>query len=484
MVIAAMGSRLIGMVALVFLARLLEPEDFGIVALAMVLFSTTRLFSDLGMAAALIHSQRDKGQIAFQAFVVTVATSLALFALVNANPSFFATLLGNPTVEPVLRWLSLLILLDAWVLVPAALLRKELSFGKVSRALLIANGLGNIVAIALAFLGYGIWSLVWGRLANSLVELLITWFACPGWDWLIPKRWEWGLMRELLGYGAKSTGGGFMNFFNSNWDDWLVGRMLGATALGFYDKAYSLTNGTIAGINTSVISAVLFPSYTKIQGQKEHLSQAYIKGLGISALVMAPLAMGLLAIANEVVPLVFGEKWMPMIPTLQIFAFMGLIRPMAGSTSPLFRAIGRPDFDLRAGLLVTVIMVPMALLLLDRGIEGVAFAVTVSYLCGFLYNIFQVHQVLPDTASKMVPAILPAIVASCAMIVGVYLAKQPLRELTSGQPEVIFVSALVVVGGIIYLGIAFLIRRTLILELLHLFATIIVPRFAAKRASP
>ncbi|RIK42589.1 MAG: hypothetical protein DCC55_08385 [Chloroflexi bacterium] len=483
MAVATIGVRLVSMLGMVFLARLLDPRDFGVVALAMLVFSTARLFTDLGMTSSVIYSRLGSDQVAFPAFVICMFTSLSFFTLVNVQPLLFANFLGNSTITPILHGLSLLIVLDGLSLVPEALLKKELKFGQISKAMLISNAVDSVVAVFLALFGFGLWSLVYGKLAGAFTQLVVIWFTCPGWDWLTPRPWNWSVARDLLQYGLKSTGGGFMNFFNSNWDDWLVGRVLGSTALGFYDKAYGLTRGILGGINTTVISAVLFPSLRKIQDDPERLSRAYIKGIAVSALIMAPLAMGTFAIAQELVPTLLGEKWIPMIPTLQIFTLMALVRPMASTTSPLFRAVGRPEFDLRVGLVVTVTMVPLVFLWLPYGIEGVALAVTVSYICGFIYNIYQIHQLLPGTAHKVVPAILPAVVAGTAMIFGVFSAKQPLRHMMLGQPDFVFVSGLVMLGGIIYIGVAFLIRRALIMELLHLFAAVTVPRLSTKRAS-
>lgn len=461
---ATLLSRVINMIALVFLARLLEPEDFGAVALALVLFSTIRLFSGLGMQSALIHSKRDQSEIAFQAFLVTVLTSLFIFLVIVTRPSFFASLLGNPDLVPVILLLSPLILLHSLSLIPEGLLRKDLMFGKVSSASIISSFFEKGVAVGLAFLGFGLWSLVYGYLTASLISLIVLWILCPGWEWIKPKAWNRKAMKELLQYGMQSTGSGFMSFFNSNWDDWLVGRVLGSASLGFYSRAYSITNQTIAGFNRAVLSGVLFPSYAKIQDDKERLSSFYIKSLGIVALVMAPIAMGVFIIAPEMIPIVLGEKWLPMVTTLQIFAFMGLVRPLAGSTAPLFQATGHPDFNFRVGLVIAAIMVPLVFLLLNWGIEGVATAVTVSYCVGFLFNVYQVHRILPGTARKMIGAILPAIVAVGFMMIGVYLLKKPLSQLVGGEHNVISLILMIGVGAAIYITVAFLLRKSLILE--------------------
>ncbi len=476
MAVAVVGMRPINMVAWVFLARLLEPRDFGLVALAMLVLSTTNLFSGLGMSPALIHTKLDKNRVAFPAFIVTTAFSSLLFLAVFFNSTFFARLLGDPEVTPVVRALSVLILLNAMALIPAALLKKELLFGVVSKSILTSELVNTGLAVSLAYLGYGLWSLVYGKLAGSLVRVLILWFACPGWDWLIPRRWKWEELKKLLGFGIQNTGSGFLYYFYSNWDDWFVGRVMGSTALGFYSKAYNFITKTIMGMYSQAIGSVLFPSYAKIQDEKARLSRFYIKGLSVVTLAMAPLAMGIFIIAVELVPVLLGEKWIPMVPTLRVFAFMALIRPLSSSTSPLFKAVGRPSLDVYAGLVVIGVMVPLVFLLFGWGIAGVALAVTIAHVVGFGFNIFQINRLLPGTGPKMILAVLPAVFASGMMMLSVQLSKAPLLRLAGGQYDLLSLGAMVVIGAIVYVVTAFLVQRELILETISLMMSALKSR--------
>jgi O-antigen/teichoic acid export membrane protein len=461
---AEVASRLIGLVGLVFLARLLDPEDFGTVALAMVLFSTVKLFSGLGLEPALIHSKIDKSTAAFHVFVVTLVTNVLLFLIVIFSAGFFAELLGDASLSDVLRWLALLILFEGLVLVPRALLRKDMEFGKVGRANVTAEFVYFGGALGLAYLGFGLWSLVYARLASSFTKLVMFWVGSPSLRWLVPRGWNWNAIRDLLRYGGQSAGSGFMSFFNSNWDDWLVGRTLGVGALGFYSRAYRLTNQTIVGINRKVISGVLFPSYSKIQDQPKRVSRVYLKSLGMVALIMTPLALGLFIISGELVPVLLGEKWLPMVPALRIFAVMAFIRPLSGSTAPLFQALGRPNYNLRVGILQTVIMVPLVLVLLSQGISGVAVAVVAAYAVGFLYNVYQVNKVMPGTGGKMLPAILPAAVAGSVMMLGVQISKPTALGLANGQHNEVSIVFMVIVGAVIYGLLALILQRRLIRE--------------------
>jgi lipopolysaccharide exporter len=476
MSLALVGARPLRTVALIVLARLLDPEDFGLVAFATILVTATDLFSGLGLPNALIHSPIDSRKIAFPAFAVTVLFSLALFLVVFWQAAFFAGLMGDARVTPIIRGLSVLIVTESLALVPSALLRKHLKFREVSVAKFISVLVYNGAAVGFALLGFGLWSLVLGEVARSLVNVLVVWVLCPGWDWLRARRADWKATRGLLEYGIQSTGGGFLTFFNTNWDDWLVGRVLGASALGFYSKAYNVSNKGIVGFNKGVISGVFFPSFAKIQDDKERLSRAYIKGLSMAALVITPLALGLFVISPEMVPIVFGEKWVPMVLSLQIFSFMAFFRPLAGSTSPLFLAVGRPGLNVRVGLVLLITMAPLVFLLLDWGIEGVAVAVVVSFVLAFFYSMFELNRLLPGTGPKSGLAILPAVIAGGAMTVGVHLSKAPLYHLMGNQHNLFTLVGMVVIGALIYVLAAFFLQRALILEAVDLVLSVFTGR--------
>ncbi len=464
MSVAHFGARPLRTLALIFLARLLDPQDFGLVALAMILIAATDLFSGLGMGNALIHTKDDLRKVAFQAFAVTVLFSTFIFLIVFTQAPLFAGLLGDPEVTPIIRWLSLMIITESLSLVPNALLRKQMMFRQVSTAKLISVFVYNGSAVLLAFLGLGLWSLVYAELLRSVTNVVVVSILCPGWDWLIPRLPDRTTLSRLLRYGIPSTGSGFLTYLNTNWDDWLVGRVLGTTALGFYSKAYNVSNKGIVGFNRGVISGVFFPSFAKIQNDTQRLARAYLKGLSMVALVMTPMSLGLFVVAPEAVPILLGDKWIPMTATLQIFALMAFIRPLAGSTSPLFLATGRPGLNLRVSLVLLATMVPLVFLLLGRGIEGVAVAVVASFAVAFLYSVYEVNRLLPGSAPKMALAILPAVVAGLIMIVGVQLSKVPLAQLAGGTHNLATLIAMVVIGALLYILTTFLMQRALILE--------------------
>jgi O-antigen/teichoic acid export membrane protein len=464
---ATLGLRLISIVSGILLARILDPKDFGIVALAQVVLGTTNLFSGFGLGAAIVQSLEDRGKVAYQSFVITAVSGLALFVVIFLNARIFAGFLGSPQVTSVLQWMSLTVLLAAWSIVPEALLQKDLLFGRVSGAMVVSELLYVGIALSLAYLGAGLWSLVYASLARSVMTLALLWFFCPGWEWVKPKPWDGPLMKRLLGFGIHSTGGGVVTFFYSIIDNLIVGKWLGAVALGYYSKAYDFTRRTVDQV-TNVVGAVLLPSYAKIQTDSPRLSRAYLKSLRLISFLVVPVSTGLFITGPEMVETLLGEKWLPMVSTFQILSLAALVKPLSATTSALFLSTGRPAYNLRAGLVVVAIMLPLIVLLMGFGIEGVAFAVLCAQIGGFAYNMFQVRSVLERTASRMISAIAPALGAAAVMLTVIALLKAPLRNLAGGGQTVATLGALVLIGALVYGGLLFMLQRALLLEMVSL----------------
>lgn len=474
------------LVGTIILARLLEPSDFGTVTLAMVLIGTSYMFVGLGMDAALVHSNLDRKKVAFQAFIISLFSGILSFAVLSINAEIISSILGDVDVA-VFRGLLPIILFTTLTIVPEAMLSKELRFNRLSAAVILSEIIYMLVAIILAVMGYGLWSLVYGKLASALARAIFVWLFNPSWEWIKPKTWDWDIMRSLLRYGLQTTAGGIVSYFHTHWDDWFVGRQFGTTALGYYSKAYDLSNNVLSSFSRSVINGVFFPSYTKIQNEKERLTRVYLKSYYVVLLMMVPISLGMLVLAPELVPVLLGPKWLPMVITLQIFAFMVLIRPLSENTVPLFLAVGRPNYMVRAGLVLSVVMVPLVIVLSRWGIEGVAVAVVISHIAGVAYNLFLVERILPGIMRPTLTAFVKFAAMGFVMALIVQLSKPYVLQLTSGIPNVWTLTILVLIGVVVYCGLAFLTQKALIFELIQLFLTGLkidgrFPKLAAKFA--
>ena len=411
--------RIINFVAALYLLRILEPNDFGVVALAMLLVSALSLFADLGMGPALIYSSHDRRAVAFQAFVMSMTFSTALSLLVFLNAGFLARLLGSPHISPVIEIMALYLFISTASTIPFCILRKDMLFKKIGYITFLSEITITLVQLVLAFLGFGLWSLVAGRIAGASVRTITAWSLCPERNWLKPGRWDWAVHFDLLKFGIQSTGSGALSYAYSNFDDWLIGRTLGTTALGFYTKAYDLTHTTTNRIGRNIIRVVFFPAYSKIRDNKARLTRAYIKSLGFILICMTPLAFGFLVLASDIVRILFGEKWLPMVPVMKIYAVVILTRPVSENSAPLFQALGKPGFNFKAGLLVLFIVIPLSLLLVSYGIAGVALAVAIAHFAGMAFNVYQTSILLAGTVGRTISLMLQIYASGVLMALAV-----------------------------------------------------------------
>jgi O-antigen/teichoic acid export membrane protein len=448
---AQIGLRGITIVSGIILARLLDPRDFGLVTLAQVALLTAGVLAGLGMNAAVIHSHEDRTRVAFHALVMSgfAGVCTLLVVLIFAEP--LSGLLGEPSLT----------------IVPEALLQKELLFGRVSAIVIGTEIFYMVIAVGMAVSGFGVWSLVFGSLGKALLTMLLMWLLLPGKGWLSAQPWDRRLGGSLLRYGVRTTGSGIVTFVYQMVDNFTVGNRLGPTALGFYGKAMDFTSRTVDGFS-NVIGAVLFPSFATIQTEKERLSRAYLKSLRVTSFVTVPLALGILVSADAMVHVLLGEKWLPMIPALQILSLVSLVKPLSASTSALFFAAGRPEFNMRAGLIVLIVLLALIPFMLAWSFPGIALAVLAAHVVGFVFNVYQVHRLLPGSGLRMLAALVPALAAGGVMAISVVAWGILLGGDGNGGPTMLTLVSMIVVGALVYAGVLYGLQKQVVLEVLEL----------------
>ncbi len=468
MYMAAMsfGLRPISMILAVILARLLAPADFGLLALAMIVFNMVNYFTDLGMRPTVVQTKEDINKVAHFAFVIVMAASIAFTMLIILLAQPLTTLLGgSPELVDILRWMSLYVTIDGLWIIPEALLRRDMRFKQLSLSHIPGELASSLIAIPLAIAGFGVWSLVIGQLAGKFLQVIIVWIFYRPWIWLRPQKWDRDIVRGMLRFGLPSMGSGLTKFFQNQIDTLIVGRQLGTTAVGLYNKAFTLTTRLSDMLTTSIFGNVLFPSYSRIQDDKPRMARAYLKSTSMVFLIIVPVSIGLAITAPLLVPILLGPRWVPMIPVWQIFSLYGLTRPISTNSAPIFSASGQPRRNMTASLVLIAVMVPLILLLIDPyGITGAALAVSLANLVAMGFNVYQVNQILPGTGAKSLLQGVPFMIAGGIMALGVLLIQQPLINLAGGE-NILALILIIVVAALIYLAAILILQRALVVEI-------------------
>jgi PST family polysaccharide transporter len=470
MVVASVSLRPISMALAIILARQLPPRDFGILALAMILFTTANFITDLGLRPVVVQTKEDIKKVAHYAFVIVMTTSITFTILASLLAEPLAQLLGGSIeLAAVIRWMSIYVTIDGLLIIPEALLRRDLRFKELSLSHIPGELASALIAIPLAIAGFGVWSLVIGHCAGQFLRAALLWAYYRPWIWLRPQKWDRGIVSGMLRQGMPTMGNGLLKTFQNQIDTFIVGRQLGTTAVGLYSKAFALTTRLADMLTTAVFGNVLFPSYTKMQDDKPRLTRAYLKSTKMVFLIIVPLSIGLAIVAPVLVPVLLGPRWIPMIPLWQIFSLYGLTRPISTNAAPVFLAVGQPRRNMTASIVLLSIMIPLLFLLIPLyGTMGAALAVSIASLGAMLFNVFQVNQILPGTASKSLIQSIPFLVAGGLMGLVVLLIQRSIIDLIGGE-NVAALFMLIVVGALVYISAIVILQRALVLELYELF---------------
>lgn len=329
-------NKVITLLTTVALARLLSPGDFGLVAYAFLALLLLTIYRDLGVGSALIVRQplqeRDKSTTLTIILVVSIAGAVVIAAL---SP-LIANLLGEPEMAGVLAALSLTLIFGAPAWFYDALFQRELEFRKRFLAMTVQNLVYAPVALLLAVLGAGVWSLVVGYIAGVIASAAaFLWLASH----LIRPGFELERARAAIATGAGFMVQGGVAFIRQNVDYLAVGRVLGTVPLGFYSLAYRLTEVPYLGI-ADPVAKVTFPGFARMRARGEDVSGSFLTVLRLVALVTCPIGVILSGVADPFVEAVLGDKWLPMIGPLTVLGLWAALRSITGTTGWLLNSLG------------------------------------------------------------------------------------------------------------------------------------------------
>lgn len=360
------------------LAKLLLPEQFGIIGMATVFTGFVQVLTELGIGAALVQRKDDQlNPIHYHtSFWTGVIWSALLFLLMTfvAAP-FAADFYKEPILKVLIPVISIGILLSPINLVNKAQLTKQMNFKKIARIENITNIIAGIISIIMALLGAGVWSLAFNSTAIILFAIPL-YFKATGW---FPKLiWSKEAFKDVFGFGIYTTGTNVINYFINNVDYLLIGKVLSAQALGAYTFAFVLTD-TFRGKLMSVINNVMYPLYGKKQGDPEALKKYYLKVVSYNSIIVYPIMVLLLTLAEPIILNIFGDKWHDSIIPLKILSVSVMIHMLVNSNTALIRGLGKPGLEMKLQLFKAFIFIPTLVFgIYTNGIIGASWAILIN----------------------------------------------------------------------------------------------------------
>ncbi len=433
--------RLINFVVFAALARLLLPEDFGLIAYAGVVIAISETLVDQGLGVA-ITQREDLGQRHINAAFWMNVVAGALFAAgIYASSGWLAVTFRAPDLGPILQALCIVLVLRAAIVVQTALLRRNFRFKAIAGVSVASSVSGGVVVIVAALQGLGVWSLVLQQITQAAVELVLVSSITR---WVPRLSFDWAAAKELASFSMNVLGASLLTVVSRRFDDFLIGFVLGSEALGYYTIAYRVLQlGTQLLVSST--NQVALSSFSRLQGDRQRLKDAFLTALRLSATVAAPAFVGLSALAPQFIENVFGPGWDPSVPVLRLLALVGIRFSLNYYHSSVYFAVGRPDIRTKVLLVHTVANVIAFLIAVRYGIVAVAAAYTArSYLLAPI-DLFVLPKLIPMRIGEYLKQIAVPLVC-CAVMVLALIATQ---GLLSGWVGLVLS---IVVGAVTYTG--------------------------------
>jgi O-antigen/teichoic acid export membrane protein len=437
-----------GLIKLLILARLLAPSDFGLLGVAFLIIATLDTFSQTGLDTALIQMKDDIKEYLNTVWSISIIKGLILYAILFISAPYVAVFFNSPESVLIIRVVGITIILRSFTNIGTIYFQKELEFNKLFLCRFSSTIANFIVSIIAAFMLKSVWALVFGQLADCITGVVASYLFRPH-----RPRFVLDLVkvRRLFGFGKWVFISSILVFLFNQGDDYFVGNLLGMTALGFYQMAYKISNMPATEI-THMISKVTYPAYSKIQDDLPRLRDAYLRILKLTAFLSFPVAGLIFSLAPDFTIVILGEKWMPMVPSMQVLVLWGLIRSIGATTGPVFYSVGKPDIATKLQtfqlILLMIFLYPFTI---KWGILGTSLAVVLASAVVNIVVFFKVTKVIQCSIWSFAKVLIYPIVSILVTSISIMFIKIHFINSKGISEFIIFV----LYGILVYSGISY-----------------------------
>ena len=400
----------------ILIARLLLPEDYGVIAMLNIFLAISRTFIDSGFETALIR-KADRTETDFSTvFYFNIAVSAICYLILWIASPFIADFYDTPLLESVTKVVALNLIFNALAGIQSAKLSIEIDFKSRANVSLIHACVSGAVGLWLAFKGYGVWALVAQSLSAAAVRTITLWVIVR---WKPRFEFSKKSFKELFSFGSKLLAAGLLNTIYNNIYSIVIGKFYSPSSLGVYSKANTLSQFPSSNV-TGVFQSVLFPVLSSIQDDEKRMLDTYKRFLRMSSFVVFPLMIGLAAVADPLIRILLTDKWEGSVYLLQILCFSAIWAPVIAVNTNVLQVKGRSDYFLKAeiikkviGIVILCVTVPMGLVPMCY---GAAVGTFLSVLCDSYYTNKLIGYGFVDQMKELLPLMLHSLVMGVIVI--------------------------------------------------------------------
>jgi teichuronic acid exporter len=378
------GTTIISFVANIILARLLMPEDFGSIGMLMVFIAVSNTLIDGGLGAALIQKKNPTNEDYSTVFYWNLALSTILYVMLFLFSPVISNFYRLPLLSNLLRVQGIVLIINAFNVVQFNILLKTLNIKKLAQRDLLSTTIGAVTGIILAFMGFGVWSMVAKMLVIGTMNSIFLWALCK---WRPKRNFSWSSFKELFGYGALLLVNSLSATITIELQSLIIGKVFSARDLGFFTQARKMHQIPERGL-TLAVGQVTFPVFSSIQDEPQRLARLVKKSMQTITFINFPVMIILMVVAEPLVKFLLTDKWIEAVPYFRILCLGGMLYGLNSNGINIMKALGRSNYVLYSGLINRSITIIAIIIGMQFGIVAMIIGSTISMYIWFLIYAF------------------------------------------------------------------------------------------------
>lgn len=434
-------AQLVSLMVSIILARLLMPEDYGLVAIVMVFIEIANVFVSNGFGNSLIQKRNVDNLDYSSVFYINIFVSTLIYVVIFLSAPWIAGFYKSPLLCKLLRVLGIRIIIAAINSVQQAYVSRNMFFRKFFWSTLFGTIISGIAGVAMAYRGYGVWALALQYLINVCIDTLVLWFTVR---WRPDLKCSWGRAKALLAFGWKLLVSGLLETGYNQLRSLIIGKKYTSSDLAFYNQGSKYPNVIVVNVNSS-IGSVLFPALSQCQDEPEQVKQMVRRAIQVSSYIMWPLMVGLGMVGESLIRMLLTEKWMPCLPYLRIFCFCYGLWPIHTINLQAIEALGRSDIFLKIEIIKKCIGLIVMLISIRFGPLAMAYSLIVTDILATGINAVPNGRLLQYRYKEQMADLLPSLGMACLMAILIY----PISILQLS--DIVIIILQVTAGAVVYL---------------------------------
>lgn len=443
-------AQLVSLIVSIVLARLLDPENYGVISIVMIFITLCDAIVTGGFGNAIVQ-KKDADELDVNTMLIcSMATSAVLYIILFVSAPFIANFYQMEIIRPILRVLGLRLLISGVNSIQRAWIQKRMLFKRFFISTSFGTIISAVVGISMAYIGAGVWALVGQYLTNSFIDTVVLFITN---DWRPKLQFSLNRAKQMLSYGWKVLLTTVVYTIEGDLRSLIIGKKFGSADLAYYDQGKKFPNLLVSNINTS-ISNVMLPALSQCQDDQVRLKRMCRRAVKTGIYLLAPLLIGLVGVADTFVIAILSEKWALCIPYLRILTLVFLVRPFTTTCQQSILSVGRSDITLKIEVVVNIVAIGI-LFWAVFGMESVlwvAYGTLIAEIVSLGMFMYFENKIIGYTYKEQLQDLLPGIVLSVCMGMLVYLIRFALVK------DSVALIIQIVVGAVFYLTVSYLLQ--------------------------